>query len=105
MHGVIITLNYDGTRHRLETNDWNILKEVQYIVGGYIQEIPGFDTYAGYQCVAFCNEEGKIKELPVNFMACKAWYEAMDKKGLKTVDVLCGNVAVVYGDKEFMRKI
>ena len=102
MRGIIISLNYDGTRNRLELNHADILKELQYIVGGYIEQVPGFDSYGGYKCIAFCNEEGKLKGLPLNFMATKRWHESLKDKGLPAVDRLSGNVAVVYGDDEFM---
>lgn len=105
MRGVIISLNYDGTRNRLELNHSDVLKELQYIVGGPIEQVPGFDSYADYKCIAFCNEEGKIRDLPINFMATTLWYVALKKNELKTTDYLCGNIAVVYGDDEFMEKL
>lgn len=105
MRGVIISLNYDGTRNRLELNHADILKELRWIVDGPIEQVPGFDTYAGYKCIAFCNEEGKIRELPINFMATTMWYVSLKEKELKTSDHLNGNVAVVYGDDEFMGAI
>lgn len=105
MRGVIISLNYDGTRNRLEVNHSDVLKELQYIVGGLIEQVPGFDTYSEYKCIAFCHEEGKIRDLPLNFQATSHWYDSLKKKGLKTSDYLVGNIAVAYGDKEFMEAL
>lgn len=105
MRGVIIALNYDGTRNRVEINSADILRELQWIVEGPIEQVPGFNSYAGYKCVAFCHEEGKLKELPFNHQATTYWYEALKQNNLSSLEVLLGNIAVVYGDKEFMEAL
>lgn len=87
------------------------LDELQKIVGGYIEAVPGFQTitYHGEPraCVAFCNEEGKLEGLSVNRTATLLWHAALPSPGLRLPngsfsDVLCGPVVVLYGDDEFM---
>lgn len=105
MRGTIIILNYDGGRIRIELNHANILQELRWAVGGPFEVIPGFDYYNGIECVAFCNEEGKLKGLPLNYNGTKAWRAALKIKEQSTTDNLAGNIAIVYGDKEFMEAI
>src|SRR5580765_6211004 len=65
---------------RLDTpSDLAFLK--QAIGGGYIEAVPGFDTisHAGkrHACVAFCDEEGKLKGYPLNNHATTLWQAAL----------------------------
>jgi hypothetical protein len=79
------------------------------IGGGYLELVPGFTSIgvAGVvmDCVAFCDEDGKRKQLPVNRVATGFWQVALERKGvrLSKPDQLCGDVVVIFGDKEFMR--
>ena len=78
------------------------------IGGGYLELVPGFTTIgvAGVvmDCVAFCDEDGKRKELPLNQAATQFWQVALERKGVRLAlpDQLVGNIAVVFGDREFM---
>jgi len=55
------------------------------------------------QCVAFCDEHGKLDNLPTNVRATELWKAALIRADSHRLDdVLCGPVAVVYGDAEFM---
>jgi hypothetical protein len=76
------------------------LEWLQQSVGGLIEIIPGFTKYLNHPCVAFCNEEGKILELPVNKEATMAWRRCMP-----TSDILHGDVLIVSGDREFMETL
>lgn len=105
MRGVIMTLNHDGTRFRQEVNYPLIKKEIQYAVGSSVGIVPGFDKFAYYDCIAFHNEDGKYRELPLNGVATSLWHECLKRKGIKTREYIAGNVAVVYGDKAFMAKM
>lgn len=49
------------------------LKELQALVGGLIEQVPHFTKYDGKKCIAWCNEEGRIKGLPVNPKATSLW--------------------------------
>jgi hypothetical protein len=85
------------------------------IGGGHLEVVPGF-TDIGYQgvvmnCVAFCDEDGKRKEMPVNEIATAFWEHSLHRKGKSLAntppmfggpDVLVGSIAVVFGDREFM---
>jgi hypothetical protein len=98
------------------------LKFLQGAVGGYIQEIPLFNTidFDGHihDCVAFCNEEGKVDGLEFNIQATRLWNAAMrrieDKDGRllyphglflpngELSDVLVGTICVLIGDRAFL---
>ncbi len=47
--------------------------QLQELVGGMIQLVPYYDYYAGKPCVAFCDEEGKLKGLEFNAAATISW--------------------------------
>jgi len=80
------------------------LKELQEIVGGPIESVPHLTTIwlkdRPWQAVAFCNEEGKVKDLPVNLAATKLWHESVPQ--MRGRDVLCGPVIVLWGTADFM---
>jgi hypothetical protein len=64
------------------------LEFMQEIVEGYIQIVPmGFDAYM------VCNEEGKLKHLPVNITATKIWAVFYGN-----TDIITGNV--IFANKE-----
>lgn len=78
--------------------------------GGYIEVVPGFRTivHCGvrHDCVAFCDENGKINGQPINLIATNIWHAVLPPPGLirdgALVDHLVGQVIVVFGDQEFM---
>lgn len=106
MRGTILSINTDGTTSTRLVHDPGVLIHLRAIVGGHIEIVPGWDriTWHGVEhgCVAFCNEEGKLKDLPVNEPATALWYHCL---GRPTADYLCGNIAVVWGDAGFMRQL
>jgi hypothetical protein len=85
--------------------DW-----LQERVHGYIERVPHFDCVeyqaAIHPCVAFCNEEGKLKGMAYNAVATELWAHAMPydlrRPDGQIIDVLCGPVVVLFGDAEFM---
>jgi len=102
-------------------SEWNkppTLQFLQTAVGGYIEAVPGFDTYLppdvseeGFEaCIAYCDEEGKGKGTRVNEMATFLWDTALKRKrplGLidaqgRVVDVLCGPVIILVGSRRFL---
>lgn len=91
-NGETETHQYDGNRPSL--------KDFQKWVGGYIEIIPGFRRYQGKPAVAFANEEGKLKDLPVNEAATKLWGQAFGRPILS--DVLVGDVVICQGDEAWM---
>ena len=76
------------------------LEKLKADVGGFIEQVPGFDTYLDKPCVAFCNEEGKIHGLKVNHYATNKWRQCIE-----TDDVLVGNVVIIMGDDEFLEAL
>ena len=97
------------------------LEWLQAKVGGYIQEVPGFDELPQVldrlggevrRCAVFCDEDGKSKDLPVNRIATELWNDALPH-GLRAggkdkgawLDVLVGPILVLYGDAAFMRNL
>lgn len=93
------------------------LEDLTEAVGGHIEVVPHFNTF-GYRgtvmkCVAFCNEEGKLNGLPVNPLANVLWERALNRAGNSLyppagkvpADVLVGDIAIVFGDREFMETL
>ncbi len=74
------------------------LEDMQSGVGGYIQLVPGFTKYKGDDCVAFCNEEGKLKGLPINALATVEWRKCAPRNW----DILVGDIVVITGDRQFL---
>jgi hypothetical protein len=82
--------------------------------GAHVGIVPGFDTieYAGkvVACIAFHDQEAKLKHEPINRDATILWdaalmragYVGLLKPGGQIADFLCGHVAVVLGNAEFM---
>jgi hypothetical protein len=85
------------------------LSEIQgHLGGGYLERVPGFTTIAHkgevHRCVAFADEDGKMKALPTNHYATTLWKFAGTRTNpdLMLMERLCGPVVVLYGDDEFM---
>jgi hypothetical protein len=73
------------------------------IGGGYIERVPGFTHYQGEPCVAFCDEDGKRKQMPVNSRATALWYKLVGGPVFDTYDGpqdrLVGSVVIVTGEE------
>jgi hypothetical protein len=78
------------------------LEQLQGNVGGFIELIPAFNAFEGKPCVAFCNEEGKLRGLQPNSKATVMW-EFINGKSPR--DCLVGPVVILTGDKEFMEAL
>ena len=116
MKGTIITLPCSGNRLATPIDRLPTLDPLRVAVGVRdIELVPGFDTieHGGsvMPCVAFCEEDAKLKRRPINKDATILWdaallragYPGLLKPGEKRIaDMLCGQVAVVFGDPEFM---
>jgi len=70
------------------------LKQLQGWVNGYIEMVPGFKTFEGQSCYAYCNEDGKAQDLPLNQMATTLWRTQLDWPSF--ADYLCGTVVIVH---------
>lgn len=118
MEGTAIVYHADGTVNlhgplREQPN----LKWLKEQVNGYIQLIPLFQKIKiggiEHECIAYCNEEGKLNLLPFNRTATELWDASIkainrgtlrDNEG-KYHDVLVGSIVVVFGDEEFMEEM
>jgi hypothetical protein len=76
------------------------LDYLQDAVGGLIEAVPHWRMYNGERCVAFCNEEGKIRGLAPNKQATTLWYKMVVPE-----DYLVGDIIIVQGDKAFMEAL
>ena len=79
------------------------------IGGGYIERVPGWTHYESKPCVAFCDEDGKRKRLPVNMRATELWYKSVGGPVFDTYDgpqdFLVGPIVIVTGDRELMEEL
>ena len=104
MRGTMLTLKVDGTTSRQDFSEMPHISVFQKAVGGYIEVVPHFHSiwFEGKteSCVAFCNEEGKLRGAPVNPTANVLWQVAAGPKAGR--DTLVGDVIVLYGDDDFM---
>jgi hypothetical protein len=117
MKGTIISIKPDGTQSTTEVDGSPRLEVLKAAIdGGYLEAVPGFDMFEHngvlHDCCAFCDEEGKLKQFPINFDATMHWQIALRRAGhpgLMTragfADVLVGQIAVVFGDAEFMEAL
>lgn len=83
------------------------LPKLQELVGGYIETVPHFKEYEGEKCVAFCDEEGKLKGHKINAEATKIWYNQPEMVKLgdrRFQDYLVGVVVIVQG-ADLLRKL
>lgn len=78
------------------------LEQLQALVGGYIEQVIGFNTFEGKPCIAYCNEEGKLLHMDLNMTACELWAKAAGRAGRHVGDLLVGNVIVLTGDEAFL---
>ena len=76
------------------------LKDLREAVGGPIESVPGWVMMGGKPCWTICNEEGKIEGLPFNAFAQHLWGRVASEYA--HLDTLCGSVAILAGDEEFM---
>jgi len=70
------------------------LEELQSIVEGYIEVIPRFNSFFGRECIAYCNEDGKMRNLEFNKLATNIWWLMGGGMGSHLV----GTIAVVIGN-------
>lgn len=117
MRGELVIISPDGKETCREITAEPELETLQKAVGGYIELVASFDTMTirdGSQapCFAFCNEQGKLDDLSYNHIATVLWDKALRHAGGpgllqhgRPIDVLCGSVAIITGDPEFLRSM
>lgn len=117
MKGTMLIYDFDGiTPRRVPLEKPTLEAFKQGIGGGRIETVPYLDRMfiegEWREVVAFCDEDGKHKRLPVNKQATLIWAQILDNKGMTLrdeegdfLDMLVGPIIVLYGDKEFMEAI
>jgi hypothetical protein len=116
----IIPADPKAIRERCEITAPPTVEELRKIVGGYIGIVHGFTSIDIYgdglamPCVAFCNEDGKRLDLPVNWLATGLWHDALVRKGSRFgvlaegggyEDSLVGVIVVISGDSKLMDEL
>ena len=98
------------------------LHEMQRVVGGWLETIPGFTTIERdgriCHCYALANEEGRLaystfpgqtarrEPLEANVQATALWADAQRRNPLPVAtDVLVGPILIFIGDREFMQSL
>jgi hypothetical protein len=107
MKGTGLIYRADSTIPEVISFDKRVdLATIQEVVDGFIEAVPHFKTIGHngttVDCVAFCNEDGKAKNLPLNRMATLLWIKVRPPE---FNDVLVGDVMIVFGDDEFMEEL
>jgi hypothetical protein len=83
-----ITLSTEGESQELQFLDGEVqLEDLQKAVGGLVQAIDFTPNLT-----LWCNEEGKLLNMPVNPIATSLW-----TKYFGQTDVICGNVIFTGG--------
>jgi hypothetical protein len=100
----LIAIYQDGRIEKKKIDTVPELDDLKEIVDGWIEIIPYFDTYEGNPCIAFCDEEGKIKGKLYNILANQFWMKS-DGGLASGSDILVGSIAIVTGPKKFLREM
>ena len=87
-----VMIRADGTVETVDVGEEITLHRLQGLVGGYIETVsPRFPV--SDELVMLCDEEGKLKEMPVNDLASACAY-------LLEGDCLAGDVIILSVDHE-----
>lgn len=107
MNGTMLIISPGGSIKTSPLTAAPDLERLQEELGGYLEQVSRFDTIMYHDklrpCVAFCDEEGKLKGKKANIRATQMWTVALGRHGIPSPhDVLCGNVVIIFGDRELM---
>jgi hypothetical protein len=108
MPGRMLTIQVDGVVSLTDYDRPPPVADLRRGVGdGHLELVPYFvkihDGILTHECVAFCNEEGKLHGLPLNAVATRLWHQQCP--GMIGRDELAGPVVVLWGDAAFMRAL
>jgi hypothetical protein len=110
MIGHALIIQTDGTHELTDFDKPPKLAFLQQSVGGFIETVPYFHSFVPpgsnepVPCVAFCDEEGKLKDSPrlgINHEATQLWIKAYPHCD----DILIGPIVILWGDAAFMRSL
>jgi hypothetical protein len=108
MKGTIITLQATGGVKEQTVITADVWRHVKDAIGGHLEIVPYFNKFLDSRvnehvhCVAFCNEEGKLNGHEMNILATVMWHDVAPQM---KHDYLVGDIAIVYGDEEFMENL
>lgn len=88
----VLKANGDLEIHDFETEP--TLEQLQRMVGGFIEIVPGFNKYLGADCEAYCNEDGIRLNLPRNEQASRQWRLQLHGR-LQQEPRLLGDIVIV----------
>jgi hypothetical protein len=103
MIGKLVIIGTDAMETTVPLTAPPTVEQLQAAVDGYIETIPFFTTFDGRECIAFCNEEGKLHEMAPNLFAQALWEIAIGRSIAD--DFLVGPVAIVVGDRELLEAL
>jgi len=95
INGRLIILKPDGSKIESYMLTPPTLEMLQGFVGGYVERVPYFDKYEEEECVAYCDEEGKMKNYAFNGAATAAWFN--NNEGVTIRDFLVGDIVILQG--------
>lgn len=98
--GTMFWVTADGQLNSEIVDKPPTLERMQEIVGGWLELVPGFSRFQDERAVAYCDEEGRLKHLPVNALASEAWWQSCPAQRGQT---LRGTVLILHGNEAFMR--
>lgn len=86
------------------------VEDIHLAIDGWIEAIPHFSTidYHGEirQCVAFGNEEAKLRQMLRNGPATKIWHASLKRSGFnEPADYLAGKIVIIFGDRQLMKAL
>lgn len=109
MTGFIASIGLDGIWRVKEATRPTLDLLQEAVGGGSIETVPFLNTVMIdgklTKCMAFCDEEGKIKGQLPNAVATRLWDAAMTRQGRGNDDLLVGTICIVWGDPAWMRAL
>jgi hypothetical protein len=79
------------------------LEQLRSGVGGSIEIVPRFIKFIKRDCVAFCDEEGKMKGKQFNLLAHTFWEACVGRKIVE--DHLVGDIVIIVGSPSFLMRL
>lgn len=93
----IIIIQPNGDRSFKKQDATPNCDTISELIGGLLEIVPHFDRFGSNSCVAFCDEEGKLKGLKLNGAATYLWWSCMAHEGFRP-DTLHGPLVIITAD-------